>query len=214
MVDCKPMSMPLEAKIMSLDSDVLLDDPSFYQGIVGTLQYLTLTQPSISYIFNFVSQFMHAPTLSHLKMVRRILQYIKGTIHLGLDLTSHTTLDLCAFSDSDWAGCSTTRQSTTGYVTFLGHNPILWCAKKQNTVSPSSLEAKYRVMAHTTVEITWLTFILKDLGVPQTHPSMLFYDNISALLMTINPVFHARSKHIELDYHFVPEKVALDLLDT
>ncbi|CAA3032025.1 copia-type [Olea europaea subsp. europaea] len=157
---------------------------------------------------------MHAPTLSHLKMVRRILRYLKGTINLGLDFTSHTTLDLYAFSDSDWAGCPTTRHSTTGYCTFIGHNPISWCVKKQNTVSRSSTEAEYRAMAHTAAEITWLTFLLKDLGVPQSNPPVLFYDNLSALHMTVNPVFHSRSNHIEFDYHFVHERVALGLLVT
>ncbi|XP_050231789.2 uncharacterized mitochondrial protein AtMg00810-like [Mercurialis annua] len=214
MVDCKPMSTPLEEKTKGLDSNIMLDDVSFYRSIVGALQYLTLTRPDLSYSVNFVSQFMHAPTISHLKMVRRILRYVKGSIHLGLDFTSHTTLDLSAFSDSDWAGCPSTRRSTTGYCTFLGSNPISWCAKKQQTVSRSSTEAEYRAMAHTAAEVTWLTFILKDLGVSLSQTPVLYCDNLSALHMTINPVFHARSKHIELDYHFVREKVALGLLVT
>ncbi|XP_057954117.1 uncharacterized mitochondrial protein AtMg00810-like [Malania oleifera] len=129
MVDCKPMSTPLEANTKGLDNDVPLDDPSFYRGIVGALQYLTLTRPNLSYSVNFVSQFMHAPTIAHLKMVCRILQYIKGTISLGLNFTSHTILDLYAFSDADW-----------------------------NTISRSSIELEYRAMAHTTVELTWLSF--------------------------------------------------------
>ena len=91
------MSTLLKAKTKGLDNDVLLDDFSSYRGIIGALQYLTLTRPDLSYSVNFVSQFMHAPTISHLKMVRRILRYIKGTISLGLNLTSRTTLNLCAF---------------------------------------------------------------------------------------------------------------------
>ena len=130
MVDSKPMNTLLEAKTKGLDNNTLLDDPSTYRSIVGALQYLTRTSPDLSFSVNFVSQFMHAPTISHLKMVRRILRYVKGTINLGLDFISHTTLDLYAFFDSDWAGCQTTRRSTTGYYTFLGQNPISWCAKK------------------------------------------------------------------------------------
>ena len=91
------MSTLLKAKTKGLDNDVLLDDFNSYRGIIGVLQYLTLTQPNLSYSVNFVSQFMHAPTISHLKMVRQILWYIKETISLGLYLTSRTTLNLCAF---------------------------------------------------------------------------------------------------------------------
>ncbi|KAK2400878.1 hypothetical protein QL285_050531 [Trifolium repens] len=208
------MSTPLEAKTKIESNETPLDDPGYYRGLVGALQYLTLTRPDLSYSVNYVSQFMHSPTVMHLKMVRRILRYVKGTIDVGLKFTSNTTLDLFAFSDADWAGCPTTRRSTTGYCTFLGGNIISWCAKKQHTISRSNTEAEYRAMANTAAELTWLTFILKDLQIPLVSPPILYCDNISSLHMTINPVFHARIKHIELDYHFVRERVALGLLVT
>ncbi|WJZ95069.1 hypothetical protein VitviT2T_013864 [Vitis vinifera] len=109
MVDCKPMSTPLEAKTRTSSNEVLLEDPSYFRGLVGALQYLTLTRPDLSYSVNNASQFMHAPIVVHLKMVRRILRYVKGTIDIDLHFTSITTLDLCAFSDADWPGCPTTR---------------------------------------------------------------------------------------------------------
>ena len=214
MVDCKPMNTPLETKVQVSSEAEPLDDPSYFRGLVGALQYLTLTRPDLSYSVNYTSQFMHAPTVAHLKLVRRILRYVKGTINTGLHFTSHTTLDLCAFSDADWAGCPTTRRSTTGYCTFLGKNLVSWCAKKQHTISRSSTEAEYRAMANTAAELTWLSFLLADLRIPLASPPLLYCDNLSALHMTINPVFHARSKHIELDYHFVRERVALGLLVT
>ena len=130
MVDCKPMSTSLEAKNRTSSNNVLLEDPSYFRGLVSALQYLTLTRLDLSYSVNYASQFMHAPTVVHLKMVQRILRYVKGTIDIGLHFTSHTTLDLCAFSDADWAGCPTTRRSITSYCTFLGENLISWCAKK------------------------------------------------------------------------------------
>ena len=210
MVDCKPMSTPLEAKTKTSSNDVLLKDPSYFRGLVGALQYLTLTRPDLSYSVNYASQFMHAPTVVHLKMVFRILRYVKGTIDIGLHFTSNTTLDLCAFSDADWAGSSTTRRSTTGYCTFLGRNLVSWCAKKRHMISRSSTKAEYRAMVNTTTELTWMLFILKDLHIPMASTPTLYCDNISALHMTIN----ARSKHIELDYHFVRERVALGLLIT
>nr|KYP50304.1 hypothetical protein KK1_027879 [Cajanus cajan] len=113
MVDCKPMSTPLESKTKFTSNHTLLEDPSHFRGLVGALQYLTFTRPDLSYNVNYVSQFMHAPTTMHFKMVRRILRYVKGTINVGLHLTSTTPLDLFAFSDADWAGCPTTRRSTT-----------------------------------------------------------------------------------------------------
>lgn len=136
------------------------------------------------------------------------------TIATGLCLSSNTTLDLHAFSDADWVGCSITRRSTTDYCTLLGTNIISWCAKKQHTISRSSTEAEYRAMTNNTAELTWLTYILTDLCISLSHPPVLYCDNISALYMAINPVFHARSKHIELDYHFVRERVVLGLLVT
>ena len=97
---------------------------------------------------------------------------------------------------------------------FLGGNLISWCAKKQHTISRSSTEVEYRAMANTAAELTWMSFILKDLHIPLASTPTLYCDNTSALHMTINLVFHARSKHIELDYHFVHERVALGLLVT
>ncbi|XP_028215143.1 uncharacterized protein LOC114397251 [Glycine soja] len=172
MVDCKPKSTPLEAKMKMTSNTTPLDDPSYFRGLVGSLQYLTLTRPDISYSVNFVSQFMNSPTIVHLQMAHR---------------------------------CPATRHSTTGYCIYLGGNLISWCAKKQPTVSRSSTEAKYRAMANTAAELTWLTFLLQDLRISLPSLPLLYCDNLSALHMTINPVFHARIKHIELNYHYVRE---------
>ena len=131
-----------------------------------------------------------------------------------MHILASNTLDLYAFLDADWTGCHTSRRSTTGFCTFLGGNCISWSAKKQSTVARSSAEAEYRSMASTAAEITWLSFLLRDLGIPLSRPPILHCDNLSALHMTINPVFHGRTKHIELDYHFVREKVAFGSLET
>ncbi|GMI95358.1 cysteine-rich RLK (RECEPTOR-like protein kinase) 8 [Hibiscus trionum] len=210
MMDCKHMSTPIDIKLKPPESAPPLADPSSYRGI----QYLTLTRPGLSYSVNYVSQFLHAPTTAHLKLVHRILRYIKRTLSIGLHLTSNTSLILSAFSDANWAACPTTRRSTHGYCTFLGSNIIPWCAKKQHTVSHSSIEIEYRAMAHTVAEITWLSYLFRDLRIFSPSSATLYCDNISALYLTINPVFHARNKHIELDYHFVRERVALGFLVT
>ncbi|GAB2293271.1 hypothetical protein Dimus_038257 [Dionaea muscipula] len=214
LLDSKPKATPLPAKLTIDPAAPLLEDATFYRGVVGALQYLTLTRPDLSYSVNFVSQFMHAPSTVHLQLLTRIMRYIKGTLDLGLSLTADTDLTLTAYSDSDWAGCPDTRRSTTGFCTFLGQNLVTWCAKKQHTVSRSSTEAEYRAMANTAAELTWLQYLLHDLRVPTVVTPRLFCDNLSALHLTVNPVFHNRSKHIALDYHFVRERVASGSLVT
>ncbi|KAK2972647.1 hypothetical protein RJ640_003025 [Escallonia rubra] len=215
MVDSKPIANPMAPKSFSLkNKDSLFHDPTLFRSIVGGLQYLTMTRPDLSYAINVVCQHMHRPTQAAFQLMKRILRYVKGTTQLGLQIRSASSLDLYAFCDADWAGCPFSRRSTTGFCTFLGSNCISWSAKKQSTVARSSAEAEYRAMASTTAELTWLSFLLRDIGIVQHHPATLFCDNLAALYMSINPVFHARTKHIEVDYHFVREKVALGSLVT
>lgn len=147
-LDCKSMNTPMDSKTKGLNNETSLADPTFYHRIVGALQYLALTRPDLTFSINYVSQFMHSPSATSMKMVQRILQYVKGSISLD------TILDLCGFSDTDGVGCPTSRRSTTRFCTFLGRNIISWCTKKQPTVSRSSTEAEYRAMANTTAELT------------------------------------------------------------
>lgn len=116
-------------------------------------------------------------------------------------------LSLLAFSDSDWTGCRETRRSTTVFYTFLDTHLISWSAKKQPIVSRSSTEAEYRALAHTAVELTWVSSVFRDLSVSQSKPALLFCDNLSAVHLSANPNFHSRSKYIEVDYHFIREKL-------
>jgi len=157
---------------------------------------------------------MHAPTIAHLTMVRHILRYVKGTINNVLHFTSNNKLHFPSFLEADWVGCLTTQDSTTNYCVFLTRNLISWCTKKQHTILRSSTKAKYHVMANIAAKLTWLTYILRDLHIPMISPFMIYCDNTSALHMTVNPVFHACSKHIEIDYHFACEHVGLGKLIT
>jgi hypothetical protein len=183
MLDCKPVATPMASKQPCVaDPDSPYKDVIEYRQIVGTLQYLTLTRPDLSYAVNSVCQYMHAPTNAHYQMVKRILRYVKGTLSLGVRILRESSLDLYAFSDADWASCPTKRRSTTGFCTFLGSNCISWSAKKQPTVSRSSTKAEYRAMASTAAELTWISFILRDIGVSQAQPP--FYFVIISLLST------------------------------
>ena len=149
---------------------------------------------------------MSHPTDAHLIAAKRILRYVHGTLNHGI-LLQPGPFSLSAFSDSDWVGDPFDRHSITGYIVYLGFNPITWSAKKQDTVSRSSTESEYKALATTTAELYWLRQVLKDLGIYLSAPPELWCDNVSALAIASNPVFHARTKHIEVDYHFVREKV-------
>lgn len=188
------------------ESDSLISDPHWYKSVVGSLRYLTLTRPEIAFSVNLACQHMHDPRESHFVAVKRILRYIKGTLHQGLMFVPGS-LKLTAYSDADWAGDQITRRSTTGFCLYLGPNLISWCAKKQHTVARSSTEVEYRALAQCTTELTWVHQLLVDLHVPPQVPHTLWCDNQSAIALASNPIFHARSKHVEVDYHFIREKV-------
>lgn len=116
-------------------------------------------------------------------------------------------LQLRGFCNSDWASCSTSKRSTTGYFMMLGNSHISWRTKKQGTISRSSAKAEYRAMAPATSEIVWLCALLTSLGVKQIYETQLFCDNTTVIHIATNAVFHERTKHIEIDCYFVREKV-------
>ncbi|XP_024195747.1 uncharacterized mitochondrial protein AtMg00810-like [Rosa chinensis] len=218
--DCHIHTTPCKSGLKLLrDTGVPLQshDVTQFRSVVGCLQYLTFTRPDISYAVNSVCQFLHNPTDIHLYAARRILKYVKGTLHQGIyyrtcahpapNNHSLSALTLQAYCDADWAGDPNDRKSTTGFVLLLHGSPISWCSKKQTVVSRSCTKAEYRSMADTTSEIMWLLLLLHDLHVSLAAVPILHCDNISALALATNPVYHSKLKHIEVDVHFTRNQV-------
>ncbi|WVZ71316.1 hypothetical protein U9M48_019912 [Paspalum notatum var. saurae] len=189
MSNCKIATTPADTKSKPFSDDgKLIADASDYRSLAGALQYLTLTRPDIAYAVQQVCLHMHAPRDTHMTMLKRILRYVKGTLHLGIQLCPVTTPFITAYSDADWAGCPDTRRSTSGFCVFLGDSLILWSSKRQTTN------------------------LLGELKINLPKATVAFCDNVSAVYMSHNPVHHRRTKHIELDIHFVREKVAIGQL--
>ncbi|KAI5343142.1 hypothetical protein L3X38_011018 [Prunus dulcis] len=174
---CKP-----HCQLLASEGDSL-SDPTIYRSIVGALQYLTFTRPDLCYAVNIVCQYMTQPSDLHFQLVKRIL------------------------SDADWASDMNTRRSTTGFVVYLGNNPVFWQSKKQNSVSRSSTEAEYRALVNTAADVAWVRQVLLDLKIFLPQPPTIHCDNLSALALSSNPVYHSRIKHLDIDFHFVRERV-------
>ncbi|XP_050111865.1 uncharacterized mitochondrial protein AtMg00810-like [Malus sylvestris] len=205
---CKPAPTPCKPNTQLLLSEgTPLIDPTTYRSLVGALQYLMFTRPDLSYSVNVACQYMNNPTDVHYALVKRILRYVQGTINCGLTYSASSDQSITAFSDSDWAADPNTRRSITGFVVYMGNNPISWQSKKQSSVSRSSTEAEYKALAHCVADMAWIHLLLKDLHQFLSYPPLLHCDNLSALALCANPVFHTRIKHLDTDFHFVCEKV-------
>lgn len=181
----------------------LMEDPCLYRKAIGSLQYLTSTRPDIAYSINKLSQFLANPTETHFQGVKRIFQYLQGTKQLGLLIKPVQNFRLVAFTDADWATDTDDRRSTGGMCTYLGDTLLSWSSRKRRVVSRSSAESEYRALADCAAEVKWVVSLLTELGVHLKQPSLILCDNLSAKALASNPVQHARSKHIEIDVHFV-----------
>ncbi|CAH9140336.1 unnamed protein product [Cuscuta epithymum] len=215
LLGAKPASFPMEQHHgLALANGELLADAEPYRRLVGRLIYLSFTRPDVAYAVHILSQFMQAPCQEHWHAALRVVRYLKGCPGQGILLSSSCDLLLSGWCDSDWASCPLTRRSLSGWVVFLGSSPISWKTKKQHTVSRSSAEAEYRSMASITAELKWLKGLLLSLGVVHSRPMTLMCDSKSAIDIAQNPVFHERTKHIEVDCHYVRDALQDGLLTT
>ncbi|RVW56043.1 Retrovirus-related Pol polyprotein from transposon TNT 1-94 [Vitis vinifera] len=208
MLGCKPAETPMDTTVKLEESDGSAPvDKGRYQRLVGKLIYLSHTRPDIGFSVSVVSQFMNNPTEKHMTAVIRILRYLKMTPGKGLFFQRTTNKEIEIFSDADWAGSVTDRRSTSGYCSFVWRNLVTWRSKKQSVVARSSAEVEFRAMAQGICEGIWLNRLLEELRVPLKHPMVLYCDNQAAINIAKNPVHHDRTKHVEIDRHFIKEKI-------
>ncbi|XP_020682498.1 uncharacterized protein LOC110099637 [Dendrobium catenatum] len=208
MTECKSASTPMDSTSSSKhNTSQSFSDPSLYRRLAGSLQYLSITRPDIAFATNKVCQHMQTPTVQHYKELKRILCYINGTLSFGLPIVTGD-LHIHSYTDADWASDNTDRKSTSGFYNFIGPNLISWTVKKQVTVEKSSTEAEYRSLSADISEVIWLRRLAAELQIEQKTPTSVYCDNISAIVIAKNPVFHARTKHIEIDYQFIRQHIA------
>ena len=157
---------------------------------------------------------MHKPLKSHLKIALKVLRYLKGSHGKGIHIVKNSFENLETYVDADWAKCRVTRRSVTGFCIFLNGSLVSWKSKKQNTLSKSSAEAEYRAIASATSETVWILKILKDLNWVHFMPVKVFCDSQAAIKIAANPVFHERTKHLEIDLHFVRDNIISGVIKT
>ena len=182
-------------------------DKRMYQRLVGRLIYLAHTRPDIAYSMSVISQFTHDPREPHLQVACRVLHYLKGNLGKGILFKKNDTLALEAYTDADYASSIVDQRSTTGYCAFLGGNLATWRSKKQNVVARSSVESEFRIIAQGLCELLWLKIILDDLRIKWDDPMKLYCDKKSAINIAHNPIQHDRTKDIEVNRHFIKEKL-------
>lgn len=180
-----------------------------YLEIVGVLLYATQTHPDIQFAVGLVAQFSSNPG-PHLEAAKHILRYLKGTADQALVLgwNEQDTIDLIGWTDSDWAQDPDSRWSIGSFIFDVAGGSVSWSAKKQPTITLSTVEAKYMVAANATKEAIWLQVLLEDLGYPQTCATIIHTNNQGCIALMRNPVTHSHAKHIDIWHHFIRKCIA------
>ncbi|XP_048323521.1 secreted RxLR effector protein 161-like [Ziziphus jujuba] len=178
-----------------------------YRSTIGALQYLTITRPELTFIVNKLSQFMHKPTDMHWSSCKWVFRYLQGTKTFGLQIRPSSDITISGYIDMDWASNADDRRSTGSYCIFLGQNLVSWSSKKQHVVACSSTESEYRSLANGAAEVLWLQSLLNELQVELNRVPVIWYDNVEVGYLAENTVHHQRMKHIEIDAHFVRDRV-------
>ncbi|KAG8492349.1 hypothetical protein CXB51_009664 [Gossypium anomalum] len=202
MSNCKSVNTPMAQgeKLTSFGNQERVDEKE-YRSLVGCLLYLTATRPDLMHVVSLLSRFMHCCDTA----AKRVLRYLKGTLKLGVMFKKENDLKLMGYSDSDWAGSADDMRSTSGYFFTLGSGAFCWSSKKQQTVAQSTAEAEYIAAAAAVNQAIWLRKLLPDLNEEQSEATEIMVDNQSVVAIAKNPVFHGKTKHFKIKFHFVRE---------
>ena len=210
MEECKPVATPIEQGTKLLLNEGEPVNTKEYQALIGGLIYaVTATRPDLALAVGLVSQFCANPSAEHWKAAKHILRYVKGTINYGIifDGNEEDIVELSGYVDADWGSNPNGRKSQSGYLFKLCGGTISWASKKQKVVALSSTEAEYVAASLACQEAVWLRALLGEIGFDQTQPTVIKEDNQGTIALSKNPKYHPRTKHIDIKYHFVRDKV-------
>jgi len=208
MEDSKPVCTPMVTgcSLNANDESVAVHQPT-YRSMIGSLLYLTGTQPDIMHVVGIVGRFRENPKETHLQVVKRIFKYLQGTQNYGLWYPRDTNLTLHSYIDAYWAGSVDDRKSSSGGALFMGSRLVSWFSKKQSSIALSTAEAEYVVVASCCTQLLWMMQTLQDLQITCTPPISIFCDHTSAISISKNLVMHSKTRHILIKYHFLLEQV-------
>jgi hypothetical protein len=207
MVELKPVSTPMSsAASLGLDEDGKAVDQREYRSMIGSLLYLTATRPDIQFVMWLCARFQASPRSSHRAAVQRIFRYLKHIPEFGIWYSASSSLDLVGFSDADFAGCGIDRKITSETCHFLRSSLVCWSSQKHSSVALSTTEAEYVADASCCSQILWIVHTMRDFGVMFENVPLMC-DNISAISVAKNPVFHKKMRHVERRHHFLRDHV-------
>jgi hypothetical protein len=186
-------------------------DPSLYRSMIGSLLYLTASQPDIAFSVGVCARFQANPKESYLTVVKRIIKHVNDTLLYGMWYSKETNLVLAGYFNADWAGNANDRKSTSGGGFYVGNNLVAWMSKKQASISLSTAEAEYIAVGSCCTQLLWMKTLLGDYGFSQ-DTMIINCDNTSAINISKNPVQHSRTKHIDIRHHFLRDLVESEVV--
>ncbi|GJS95510.1 ribonuclease H-like domain, reverse transcriptase, RNA-dependent DNA polymerase [Tanacetum coccineum] len=208
MLDCNETLIPMDpgTRLTKINEGTMVNSTE-YRSLIGCLRYLLHTRPDLSYSVGLLSRFMQEPREQHMKAIRQVLRYVKGTKDYGITYKHNGGNKIHGFSDSSYGVNTQEGKGTTGIIFYYGESPISWNTQKQATVALSSCESEFIAATAAATQALWLKRLLSKLTHSQEEKITIQVDNKSAIALMKNPVFHGRSKHIDTKYHFIRECV-------